>query len=149
MLVLKTIAIGSDHAGFQLKERLKKFISDKFPNIAIVDFGTHSAESTDYPIFSRKVAEAVSNGNADIGIIMCGSGNGVNIVANRIKGIRSILAWNEEISRLGKSHNNANVLALPARFINAEDAEKIVQVFLESPFEGGRHEKRVFQIDNM
>lgn len=144
MLNIK-IAIGSDHAGFHLKEKLKNYLREK--NIEIKDFGTYSEASVDYPDFAHSVANAVKNKEADFGLLLCGSGNGINMAANKHIGIRSALCWNSEIAKLSRQHNNANILALPARFIEENEAKKCVEVFLSTAFEGGRHEKRIKKID--
>ncbi len=138
------IAIGNDHAGFKLKEKLIEHLSQK--GYELIDFGTHSEESVDYPDFAHAVAEAVEKGKADFAILMCGSGNGISMTANKYPGIRAALCWNEEVARLARQHNNANILALPARFLKDSEAEKITDVFLSEKFEGGRHEKRVEKI---
>jgi ribose 5-phosphate isomerase B len=138
------IAIASDHAGYKLKEAISRFLKDK--GYSIEDYGTNSESSVDYPDFAHPLAESVERGNSDIGIIMCGSGNGINMTANKHSGIRSALCWNEEVAKLARQHNNANVLALPARFISEAEALKIVSAFLSEGFEGGRHENRVKKI---
>lgn len=138
------IAIGNDHAGFRLKEKLLEHLAQK--GFEVLDFGTHSEESVDYPDFAHPVAEAVEKGKVDFGILMCGSGNGISMTANKYPGIRAALCWNEEIARLARMHNNANILALPARFLKDEEAEKITDVFLDEKFEGGRHERRIEKI---
>ncbi len=139
------IAIGSDHAGYELKEKIKTFLNNQ--KIACEDMGTYSLERADYPDFGHKVAEAVLNKSVNFGIVICGSGNGINMAANKHKGIRSALCWTPEIATLARLHNNANVLALPARFISDKDAEECVKAFLNTSFEGGRHEDRVIKID--
>jgi ribose 5-phosphate isomerase B len=139
------IAIGSDHAGFDDKERIKQFLTASGHEVR--DFGTNSTEPVDYPLFIRPVAEAVAKGIADRGIVLGGSGNGEAMVANRIKGVRCALCWNEETARLGREHNDANVISLGARMISPELALKIVQIWLETPFAGGRHERRIKMID--
>ncbi|MGV9013340.1 MAG: ribose 5-phosphate isomerase B [Flavobacteriales bacterium] len=139
------IAIGSDHAGYILKERLVKYLSSH--NVEVLDEGTRSEESTDYPTYAHAVAKAVADGKMDLGIVICGSGNGVNITANKHTGVRSAVAWLPEIAELARRHNNANVLALPARFISAEQAEAITDAFLNATFEGGRHQRRVSEIE--
>lgn len=139
------LAIGSDHAGFALKERLKEHLAAK--GIACHDFGTSTPESMDYPDSAHAVARAVQEGRFDAGILICGSGNGVSMAANRHKGVRCALAWNEEVAALAKAHNNANVLALPARFMSEADAIGAVDAFLAARFEGGRHERRVQKIE--
>ena len=139
------IAIGSDHAGFQYKEKIRAFLEAQ--GHSVTDFGTHSDASVDYPVFIRPVAEAVARGEFERGIVLGGSGNGEAITANRVKGVRCSLCWNEESARLGRQHNNANVLSLGERMMTLETALKIVQTWLETPFEGGRHLKRIEQID--
>lgn len=141
---VKKIAIGSDHAGFELKEIIKKHL-DKI-NILVTDFGTFSSERADYPDFAHPVANAVENKNADLGILICGSGNGINMTANKHQGIRSALCWKAEIAEMARLHNNANIIALPARFISEEEAIKCIDVFLTTDFEGGRHIDRVNKI---
>jgi len=138
------IAIGSDHAGFCLKEEVKVFLTNK--GMEVRDFGTHSEESMDYPDVAHPLADAVEKGDYYPGILICGSGNGVSMVANKHKRIRAALCWTEEIARLARLHNDANILSLPARFITTEDALKIVEIFLNTAFEGGRHQKRVDKI---
>lgn len=140
-----TIAIGCDHAGFTMKSELLELLREK--EFHVLDFGTHGTDSVDYPDFVHPVAKAILNGNAHMGIIMCGSGNGVAITANKYKGIRAALCWNEEIASLARLHNDANILALPVRFINLAQLHSIVGQFLNTPFEGGRHAGRVCKID--
>ncbi len=133
------IAIGSDHAGFSYKEQLLKTL-----NVAeLKDFGTHSADSVDYPDFAHPLATAVENGEFDFGILICGSANGVAITANKHQGIRAAICWNEELASLARRHNNANVLCLGARLIGEETAKNCVEQFFATAYEGGRHEKRV------
>lgn len=139
------IAIGSDHAGFELKEKLIGYLTTK--NIRVVDKGCYSSERADYPDFAHAVANAVIDKEIDFGILMCGSGNGINIAANKHNGIRAALCWNPEIAALARQHNDANILVLPARYISFEDACKCVEVFLEEKFEGGRHQTRIDKID--
>ncbi len=141
------IAIGADHAGFEEKEAIKPTLDSL--GIQYTDVGTMSAESVDYPDFARKVAEAVANGEVDRGLLMCGSGTGMAISANKVKGVRAAVAWNEEIARLARQHNNANVLALPARFTSQEEMTKIVKAFFTTDFEGGRHAPRVDKISQI
>ncbi len=138
------IATGSDHAGFKLKEVVRKYLLEK--GVEVKDFGTYNEYSVDYPDFAHPVANAVENKEVDFGIIMCGSGNGINMAANKHKGIRAALSWNAEIAKLARQHNDANILTLPGRFIEEEEALKAVDVFLETAFEGGRHQKRVEKI---
>jgi ribose 5-phosphate isomerase B len=140
----KTIAIACDHAGYEYKEYLKSELSNL--NYTIEDFGTHSKDSVDYPDYIHPLAKSIDNGQLKLGIIICGSGNGVNIVANKYSSIRSAMAWNTELASLARQHNDANVLALSARFIAKEYALEICKVFLSTDFEGGRHQNRVEKI---
>ena len=139
------IAIGSDHAGFRYKERIKQFLKDL--GHSVDDFGTDSEEPVDYPLFVRPAALAVASGAAERGIVLGGSGNGEAMVANRIKGIRCALCWNVESARLGRQHNDANVISLGQRMISEDVALEIVRTFLDTPFEGGRHVRRIQLID--
>jgi ribose 5-phosphate isomerase B len=139
------IAIGSDHAGFQYKARILEFLEQQ--GHSVTDFGTHSEEAVDYPLFIRPVAEAVARGEFERGVVLGGSGNGEAIVANRVKGIRCTLCWNEESARLGRQHNNANVISLGQRMMSAETAVDLVRIWLETAFEGGRHQRRIDMID--
>lgn len=139
------LAIGSDHAGFEYKEAIRKQLESL--GWKVDDKGTYSTDSTDYPDYAHPVANAVEIKNAAAGILICGSGNGVCMSANKHHGIRAALCWNEEVASLARQHNNANVLCIPARFVSLELAEKMVQIFLETEFEGGRHERRVDKID--
>jgi ribose 5-phosphate isomerase B len=138
------IAIGSDHAGYALKEAIKDDLIKK--GYDVKDFGTYSPESVDYPDFGIKASEAVARGECDYGVVICGSGIGISIAANKVKGIRAALVCDIERASLARMHNNANVLALGARFTQIDVAKEIVDVFLSTPFEGQRHEKRVFKI---
>jgi ribose 5-phosphate isomerase B len=142
--MIKQLAIGGDHAGFEYKAKLVSKLSDL--GLVVKDFGPYSSDSVDYPDFVHPLSTAVENGEFDFGIVICGSGNGVAITANKHQGIRAALCWNEELAALSRQHNNANVLAIPARFITYELAEKIVDIFLATPFEGGRHQSRVAKI---
>ncbi len=137
----KIIAIGCDHAGFPLKQPVLDYL--KNAGFEVLDFGTYSAESVDYPDFAHPVALAVEQGKAQQGILICGSGQGVCITANKHQGIRASLAWQPEIARLSREHNNANVLCLPARFIAVSEALDCVEAFLTTEFAGGRHGLRV------
>lgn len=139
------IAIGSDHAGYDYKEEIKKALVKAGWDVE--DKGTYSTESTDYPDYAHPVATMVEDGQAAAGILICGSGNGVCMTANKHHGIRAALCWTEELALLARQHNNANVLCVPARFVSQDMAKKMVQVFLSTAFEGGRHEKRVEKID--
>ncbi len=142
---LMKIAIGSDHAGFLYKERIREHLGKK--GFEVRDFGTYSADSVDYPVYVRPVAEAVAAGEFDRGIVLGGSGNGEAMVANRVRGVRCGLCWNEEVARFNRQHNDANVLSLGERVIDLETALKIVDTWLETEFEGGRHERRIRMID--
>lgn len=139
------IAIGSDHAGFELKEQLRAYLATK--NVNVSDKGCYSADRADYPDFGHAVANAIITKEADLGILMCGSGNGINMTANKHKGIRAALCWNSEISALARQHNDANILTLPARYISLEEAKKCVDAFLSEQFEGGRHADRINKIN--
>ena len=138
------IAIASDHAGYELKVKVKAYLESK--GYEIKDFGAFSSESSDYPDFAHPLAEAVEKKEFDVGISLCGSGNGINMAANKHAGIRSAICWKEDIAELARKHNNANICALPARFIDFELAKKIVDVFLTTDFEGGRHQRRIEKI---
>ncbi len=139
------IAIGSDHAGFQYKEAIKTFLTAQ--GHQVVDFGTNSDTPVDYPLFIRPVAETVARGEAQRGIVLGGSGNGEAIVANRVRGVRCALCWNAETARLARSHNDANCLSLGQRMLSLEAALEIVRIWLETGFEGGRHQRRIDLID--
>jgi ribose 5-phosphate isomerase B len=139
------IAIGSDHAGFELKEELISYL--KLKNVDVVDKGCFSLERADYPDFGHAVANSVLNKEVEFGILMCGSGNGINMSANKHQGIRAALCWNSEISALARQHNNANILTLPARYISVDEAKKCVDAFLKEQFEGGRHADRIQKIN--
>jgi ribose 5-phosphate isomerase B len=140
----ETLALGCDHAGFELKEYLKIKLSES--GYSIRDFGTFSDESMDYPDIAHPVASSVDSGQFQAGVLICGSGNGMCITANKYGGIRAALCWNTELTRLSRTHNDANILCLPARFIDPEDALKCSIVFLTTAFEGGRHLQRVEKI---
>jgi ribose 5-phosphate isomerase B len=141
------IAIGSDHAGFEYKEILKAYLTKK--GITIKDYGTDSTASADYPDFAHPVANAVEGGEFELGVLVCGSANGVAITANKHQGIRAAICWTEEIASLARQHNNANIVCIPARFISTELAENIVDTFITTAFEGGRHATRVGKIQCM
>jgi len=140
------IAIGSDHAGFRYKEKIKELLTTLGHEVH--DFGTDSEAPVDYPLFIRPVAEAVARGDAQRGIVLGGSGNGEAIVANRVPGVRCALCWNEESARLGRQHNDANVISLGERMMTQETALSIVRIWLDTPFEGGRHQHRIDLIDS-
>lgn len=139
------IPIASDHAGFELKERLRTMLADL--GYQVEDIGTHSTASTDYPDYAHPLAQQVSDGVADRGVLLCGTGLGMSYVANRYPNVRAAVVWNPEIAALARKHNDANVLVLPARFVSDEDAIAILRTWLETDFEGGRHETRVAKIE--
>ena len=139
----KPIAVGSDHAGYDYKEQLI-FLEGK--GFSFTDFGTHSKDSVDYPDFAHPVASAVEKGEAAFGILICGSANGVAITANKHQGVRAAICWGEEIAKLAREHNDANIICIPARFVREGDAEKMLALFMTTDFEGGRHAKRVSKI---
>ena len=141
---MNKIAVASDHAGFELKNMIIVFLKEN--NYNIVDFGCFSTESCDYPDYAHPLATAVENDPNTIGIVCCGSGNGINMTVNKHPGIRSAICWNKEITVLARTHNNANVCSLPARFVTIEEALAIVTIFLNTGFEGGRHLKRINKI---
>ncbi len=139
------IGIGSDHAGFRYKEEIRRFLAEAGHEVK--DFGTDSEESGDYPVYIRPVAEAVAAGEVERGIVLGGSGNGEAMVANRVPGVRCALCWNTESARLGRQHNDANMISLGQRMMTLETALEIVRIWLETPFEGGRHVRRIRMID--
>lgn len=141
---MKTIGLCSDHAGFELKEFIKHVLEER--NIPIKDFGTYSTDSCDYPDFAHPLALAVEAGEVYPGIAICGSGNGISMTLNKHQHIRAALCWVEEISALARAHNDANVLVMPGRFINKEEAVKVLDAFLDTPYEGGRHQRRIDKI---
>ena len=143
----KTIALAADHAGFEEKEKIKSTLDEL--GIGYDDLGTTSTASVDYPDYAKKVAEGVSSGKYDEGLLVCGSGTGMAIAANKFKGVRAAVAWNEEIARLARQHNNANVLSLAARYIPDDEQKKIVKAFFETGFDGGRHQTRVDKISEI
>ena len=140
----RTLAIASDHAGYEMKRSLIKHLEQK--GYEVTDLGTDSAEPVNYPDFGHPLAEAVESGKYNLGISLCGSGNGINMVTNKHQGIRGALCWNEEISALARKHNDANICSLPARFIDLPEAIKIVDTFLNTDYEGGRHDIRIRHI---
>ena len=138
------IAIGSDHAGYERKEEVKKHLEEK--GYEVIDVGTHSLDSCDYPDFGIECAKKVASKEAEFGVLVCSSGEGIMIAANKIKGIRAGLAYNDDVARLIRQHNNANMIAFGASFMNKEEVLRRVDIFLATPFEGGRHERRVNKI---
>ena len=140
-----SISIGSDHAGFELKKQIIDYLKNK--SFIVIDKGCFSEERADYPDFAHHTAESVIRKESEFGILMCGSGNGINMTANKHKGIRAALCWTSEIAAMARQHNDANVLVLPARYITISEALKCVDVFLSEKFEGGRHQERIEKID--
>jgi ribose 5-phosphate isomerase B len=141
------IAIGSDHAGFEAKEQAKREIAAL--GLEIDDKGTNSLESVDYPDFGAAVGRAVVSGEVDRGVVICGSGIGISIAANKVPGVRAALCWNEDTARLARQHNDANVLCIGARFIPPDEAARMIRVFMETEFAGGRHQKRVEKLTKL
>ena len=142
---LMSIGVASDHAGYELKTKVIKYLESK--GCVVHDFGTDSAESVDYPDYAHKLASAVESSSCQFGIAICGSGNGVNMTVNHHRKVRGALCWTPEIAALARQHNDANIISLPARFIEASIALQMVDVFLSTDFEGGRHQRRVEKID--
>ena len=140
-----SISIGSDHAGFELKKQIIDYLKNK--SFIVIDKGCFSEERADYPDFAHHTAESVITKESEFGILMCGSGNGINMTANKHKGIRAALCWTSEIASMARQHNDANVLVLPARYITISEALKCVDVFLSEKFEGGRHQERIEKIE--
>ncbi len=138
------LAIGNDHAGSDLKKKIVNLLEGR--NIEVVNYGTDQNESVDYPDFAHPVGKSIQENKVDLAIVICGSGNGVNMVVNKYPKVRSALCWNTELAALARSHNNANILAIPARFVSEEVAIEMVNTFLTTPFEGGRHQNRVAKI---
>jgi ribose 5-phosphate isomerase B len=144
MTLSKSFAVGGDHAGFDYKDQLIDFLKDQ--GFTVKDCGTYSADSVDYPDFAHPVANAVESGEVSWGLLLCGSANGVAITANKHQGIRAGLAWNVEVAKLVRQHNDANVICLPVRFISLDEAKACLQMFIDTEFEGGRHAGRVSKI---
>jgi len=140
----KSIVIGGDHAGFEYKGKIINFLEEM--GYTVQDVGTHSADSVDYPDFAHPLARWIEEGKSPLGITLCGSGNGIAIAANKHAGIRAALCWTEDLAALARKHNNANVLSIPARFVTPQLALRMVKIFLETAFEGGRHARRVDKI---
>ena len=139
------IGLACDHAGFEYKEKLKEYLSSK--NIEVADFGCYSEESVDYPDFAHKLAESIEKDENELGIQFCGTGNGINMSANKHQKIRAALCWNTHIAEQAKLHNNANILSLGARFMDANDIFDVINLWLQKPFEGGRHQRRIDKLD--
>jgi len=141
---MKLIGICADHAGYELKTYVAEWLKEK--GYDVKDFGTHSEERCDYPDFAHPLARAVEAKECELGVAVCGSGNGINMTLNKHQGIRAALCWTEEIAELARQHNNANVLVMPGRFISQEEANKILTIFFSTEFEGGRHQQRIDKI---
>ena len=141
---MMTIGLCSDHAGFELKEFVKQILDSK--GIAYKDFGTNSTDSCDYPDYAHPLANALENNEVYLGIAICGTGNGIAMTLNKHKGIRAALCWHEELASFARSHNDANILVMPGRFISQEEATRVVEAFLNTPFDGGRHQRRIDKI---
>ena len=139
------IAIGNDHAGVEIKEKIKEHLTKK--GHAVINKGYDGKESVDYPDYIHPVSKEVKEKKAEIGVIVCGSGNGAAMTANKHKGVRAAICWSEEIAALAKQHNNANIISIPSRFLNEKEIIKIIEAFIEAEFEGGRHQRRVQKID--
>ena len=143
----ETVPIACDHAGYELKQQVIKHLSDR--GFTVKDYGTYSSESCDYPDYAHQVGSTINNGTYRRGIVICGSGNGVQMTVNKYPNVRCALCWNVEIAHLARQHNDANIISLPARFISAELALAIVDEYLDTPFEGGRHQRRVEKIKQL
>ena len=141
---MKKIAIGCDHAGYELKNKIKNLLTEK--GYQVQDFGTNGPESVDYPDYVHPLANSIENGDNPLGIVICGSGNGVNLTVNKHQGIRSALCWNPELAKMARLHNDANVLALSARYVDEAVSLECVDAFLDNEFEGGRHQRRVDKV---
>jgi len=139
------VVLASDHAGYMYKKEIKAFLKEK--GVSVTDVGTNSIESCDYPIFAHEAALKVANGDADFGILVCSSGEGIAIAANKVKGVRAGIAYNDEVAQLMRQHNNANMIAFGATFMKLPDVLRRIEIFLKTPFEGGRHERRVNEIE--
>ncbi|MFO7613811.1 MAG: ribose 5-phosphate isomerase B [Bacteroidales bacterium] len=142
-----TIPIAADHGGYEIKKFIIEGLKEK--GYTVIDFGTYTSDSVDYPDFVHPLAKAINEGKYPLGIILCGSGNGAQMVANKYPDVRAALCWSEEIAKLARQHNNANIISLPGRFISPELALRMVIVFLETGFEGGRHSQRVHKINQV
>jgi ribose 5-phosphate isomerase B len=144
MLTRKKIAIASDHAGFYIKEKIREYLRNE--KIEVKDFGAFSGDAVDYPDYAHPLANSVAEGEFELGISICATGNGINMTINKHQGIRGALCWNEEMSRLARAHNNANICAIPGRYVSESEAILIVKTFLVTPFDEGRHRKRIDKI---
>jgi ribose 5-phosphate isomerase B len=144
MFIKNKVAIAADHAGFYLKEKIREYLRNE--KIEVKDFGTFSPDAVDYPDYAHPLADSVADGDYEAGISICATGNGINMTINKHQGIRGALCWNEEMSRLARAHNDANICALPGRFVSESEAILIVRTFLSTPFDEGRHRKRIDKI---
>lgn len=143
---IKKIGLASDHAGFPMKEHVKKVLKEWMPEVELIDFGTHSEDSVDYPDFAHKLGDAIDKGDLQWGVAVCGSANGISMALNKHKNVRAAISWCEEIAELARLHNNANILSLPGRFLSDDEGEAILRKFFTTEFEGGRHQRRVEKI---
>lgn len=143
---IKKIGLASDHAGFPMKEHVKSILKEWMPEVEIIDYGTHSEESVDYPDFAHKLGDAIDKGELQWGVAVCGSANGISMALNKHKHVRAAISWCVEIAELARLHNDANVLSLPGRFLTNDEGEAILRKFFTTDFEGGRHQRRVEKI---
>lgn len=141
------VGFAADHAGFPMKENLKKEFQSLYPDVEVIDYGTDSLASVDYPDFAKKLARAVQSGEVDFGVASCGTSNGITITLNRFKGIRAAIAWDREVASLVRRHNDANILSIPGRFVSLNEGVELMKVFFSTEFEGGRHRRRIDKID--
>jgi len=140
-----TIIISSDHAGYEMKQQLKNYIEKK--GLDVIDTGTYSPEAVDYPEFGHKLGEMIGSGQYAMGISICGTGNGINMTTNKHKGVRGAICWNKEIAEMARKHNDANICSLAARYLDIQEAKEIVDIFISTGFDGGRHARRIKKID--
>lgn len=145
---IKSIGLASDHAGFEMKEAMKSALKEMFPTVELVDFGTFSEESVDYPDYAHKLGHAIEAGEVDFGVASCGSANGISMVLNKYPHVRAAIAWTPELAKLARLHNDANVLSIPGRFVSEAEAREMLSQFFTTDFEGGRHARRVEKIDS-
>ena len=143
------VGFAADHAGYPMKENLKKEFQALYPGVEVVDYGTDSLASVDYPDFAHKLATAVQKGEVDFGVASCGTANGITMTLNRHKGIRATIVWDREVAALVRRHNDANILTIPGRFIPLNEGIELMKVFFETEFEGGRHQRRIDKIDQI
>ena len=141
------VGFAADHAGFPMKENLKKEFQSLYPDVEVIDYGTDSLASVDYPDFAKKLARAVQSGAVDFGVASCGTSNGISITMNRFKGIRAAIVWDREVASLVRRHNDANILSIPGRFVTLNEGIELMKVFFGTEFDGGRHQRRIDKID--